>query len=185
MSDFSRTLDHIIFLFKSHQWYPLILGKPESFEHWPLPDSVTLLLTALPSCTACGILVPRPPAVGVLSPNRWTSREGRHSPFLHFTLQLRGGLALSPICLASLPLCVFHFLSLVWLLVLIRFWWNGLAILFLWSQLWNKKMSFFFFFYTTVVMFLMHMECFGGCMNSNELWIQLRVEDRQPNSDPS
>ena len=114
MSDFSRPLDHIIFLFKSHQWYPLILGKPESFEHWPLPDPVTLL-TALPSCTACGILVPwlgidpRPPAMRARSPNHWTTSGRKEDTLPSWTLHSSvggGGFALYQICLASLPLCV-------------------------------------------------------------------------------
>lgn len=58
LSGFSKTLDHIIFLCKSHQWYPLIPGKCQTLytkglQALLLSDPVALTLTPFLSCFLC------------------------------------------------------------------------------------------------------------------------------------
>lgn len=102
LSGFSKTLDHIIFLFKSHQWYPLIPGKrrtlyTKGLQALLLSDPVALTLTL---------------------------------SFLAFYAPTKRKVLYIPECVqlssASLPLSV-PLLASVWLSVLVRFLWNEWA----------------------------------------------------------
>lgn len=134
LSGFSKTVDHIIFLFKSHQWYPLIPGKhrtlyTKGLQALLLSDPLALTLTPLLSCFL-----------------RSRQAEGR---------------VLSRVCPAAFCLSAFicappRFSAVVSPCKIFMKW---MGILFLLWQLWDTTMILCNL--GCYVTFLIHLECFG------------------------
>lgn len=134
LSSFSKTLEHIIFLSKSHQWYPLIPGKhltlyTKGLQALLLSDPLALTLTPLLSCLLCS-----------------SQAES---------------LVLSQVCPAVLCLSAFisappRFSVVVCPCKILMKW---MGILFLLWQLWDTTMILCNL--GCFVTFLIHLECFG------------------------
>lgn len=131
LSGFSKTLDHIIFLCKSHQWYPLIPGKrrtlyTKGLQALLLSDPVALTLTLS--------------FLAFYSPAKWK------------VLYVPGCVQLSSACICAPP----RFSVVVSPCKVLMKW---MGILFLLWQLWDTTMILCNL--GCFVTFLIHLECFG------------------------